>query len=119
MRMSERRPLTWERPLAWTMRPRKISRILLWVGSMFRTPNLGITLGQTWTSHPSRMRSHSRDAARLPATTMGNAGRRAASILALWRTQSLLPPSVPPTRRKMSGFAARMSSRSSSVISKE
>ena len=119
MRMPERRSVTWDRPLAWTIRLRKISRILLWVGSICKTPNLGMTLGHTWTSCPARIRWHARAATRFPATTMGKAGGREASILALWRMHSRLPPSVPPTSRKMSGLAAWMSSRSSSVSSKE
>ena len=68
-----------------------------------------------WTSQPSRIRWHCRAAARLPATTTGKAGERVASMWALWRMHSLLPPSVPPTRRKMSGRSRWISSTSSSV----
>ena len=62
---------------------------------------------------------HSRAAVRLPATMIGKSGLRDASIRALCRMQDVFPPSVPPASRKISGFWARMASRSSSVSSKE
>ena len=85
------------------------------VGSMFRTPNLGITFSHTLTSCPARMRSHSRAATRFPAITTGKSNSMRASIRALCRMHSVFPPSVPPTSRKISGRSARISSRSSSV----
>ena len=83
MRMSDSRPVTRDRPLAWTIRFRKISRILLWVGSMFSTPNFGMTLGQIYVVWPDKIRSHSRAAVRLPAMTMGKSGGSCASMFAL------------------------------------
>jgi hypothetical protein len=54
-----------------------------------------------------------RAAERFPAMTMGKTCLQVASISALWRMQAELPPSVPPTRRKMSGLMASISSMSS------
>ena len=108
-----------DRPFAWMMRFRKISRIFRRVGSVFSTPNLGMTFSQMCTSCPARIRAHSRAAERLPASTTGKSNCAEASIFALCRMHSLLPPSVPPTSRKMSGLMDRISSMSSSVSWKE
>ena len=106
--MPEISRLALVRPLAATMRRRNTSRITFWQGSMFNWLKVGITFWQGMTSCPpwARACSHARLAARLPASTMGKQGAMPASILALWITQSWLPPSVPPHSRKMSGFRA-------------
>ena len=61
------------------------------------------------------VRSHCRTAFRLPAIMTGKSPPISASTCALCRMQSVLPPSVPPTSRKISGFIAFISSASSSL----
>ena len=115
--MPEISSLARDRPLAWMMRRRNSARIWDWAGSMFSWPNRGMTFSQTKVSRPSRYRWHWRAAERLPAMTTGKSRLQAESILALFRMVAVLPPSVPPTSRKMSGFSASISSTSSSVRS--
>ncbi len=101
-------------PLAWTIRSMKMRRIASRAGPVSSSLKAGMTLPATTSGLPAAAKHAAMPSAasRLPAAMTGQSTALAASLSALCRITSLLPPSVPPASSSTSGASASMAARS-------
>ena len=107
------------KPFASIMRRKNKSLMAPRAGSMFSSPKRGMTFSVCTTSVITLLKIPTTCGVTdlLPATSTGTSKPSVHNMRALWRMTSLLPPSVPPAKRIISGFKAAISSISYSLSS--